>query len=335
MTFPSRSSTKIALITAAAVLTFQSSGVVATLVKLAVFASIVLTAIPGWSYSAWVVGELAMSRWSRRFQISVSAAALILLLSLPVAWLNKASVVNWFRDFSGAALIVLGCSSGAYLGRRVSIKKVNLLISLSSCLTGASYFVYWSVARNLLPSGVERLGLASWTMPLFGGIYLHLYRGPKTTLERATPILVIVMLVLSGSRTAIIPVVLLLVAAAFNSLRTRGRQRKASRFGRRLRVAGLLLFLVALAGSFVQANWSDLGSRFVSAFGLSAKRNLDMSYRERSLLTSIITLCWGSDRVISIAGDSLARQNRVSIWKRLLLFSRNSGWLVLRRCYFF
>ena len=267
------------------VIAFQGDGTVANVLKIAVvgFMATALVLVPA-DAGHRTRPPQRPATYGLVLSAGFSAVAILIATAAGIAAGNTVS--NALRDLLGLFLIIAAPFVGLRLGRISTRARIESLLLMCGLYSALSYWLYWASIRRLVPASFGRLGLASWTLPL-AAILFFLHPARRSTFHRVGSFVCLALLVLSSSRTALIPCAVVVLAVAARAVNFRRSQHSgASRFGGLARPILIVLTLGIGVSTYLQISLAPLLGRTVSAVNLFSSRGDDQSYIERSAQTA-------------------------------------------------
>jgi hypothetical protein len=255
-----------------ATLAFRNEGPLADAAKLLCFSLLSYAAMLGWSR--------VRSDSSVPLRGAVVSALVILLLSSAVALANGAEFGNWAQDVIAPVAFVMALPASAFISSMISLRRVETALILVSVTAGFSYALFWLERRNLADFDAFA-GIASWYLPFAGAIYFFPLTRDSSAMHAVLWSLLTGLLVASGSRTAVLPVLLIVLYLPLRTLIVR-EKRLRLRFVNLIPAAALVIVLLLIFGSTTNEYLASGYERFVSTLELAKDGvDRDASFRER------------------------------------------------------
>jgi O-antigen ligase len=230
---------------------------------------------------------------------SVSLTVLV-VMSLPVAQLQGASVRDWLRDSAAyvmAAMVPLFALDAYSAFSKRALERILVVAGLLGAL---SFAVNWLARRGIGTLGLDVLGLP--TTLLAASLFAYamsalMHGGQRRTFWLVTGVLTFALLISTGTRTTLILLAAPL-AIVFGS-----SQRVASRSLRLVVILPLVVVLVGLAAQSVlrlaDAEDDVIQSRIELLFASGSQR--DSSYIERVNSTRVVWDAFRSAPLLGVA----------------------------------
>ena len=273
-----------------ATVTFRNEGRLFDLGKLAVVAVLAFAVLKGLARGCPKDVQVPIGGFAL-------AATTTIALSSIVAISDGIPIQRWSADVLAPFAIATAPFAAAAVADAASIAAVRFSLGLSGLIAAISFATYWRDARGI-DASVSAAGLASWYIPLGAATYVAPRDGRhrRPLFGGICAAVLLMPLVLSGSRIAIIPVGTFCLWLVVRPLLVERRAVPRWQGVARAVVAILALWLLASATGIAA---SSGGARFLSSFDvLSDGLSEDLSFQERRTQTDLAIDALGANPLL-------------------------------------